>query len=294
MKRTLHDVKLFFLVLGCAWMTIGAAGLSGTASSAGAATRAHARGESATANAVSIPPGSQYVSIGSSLASGVGIPQQLGCGQSSRNYAHVVAATLRLNLDDVSCDGATIPDVLNTTQNGDLPPQIDAVTPDTRLITVGLGGNDIGYNFYAENCGQFGMCTPPTDTAALEAAFPELLDTMLADLKAAAPSAVIVVVTYPLEFPSTDCAALDMPALGFGILQQMGAVLESDLVAAAQRANVLLADPYSAPPIHTACGRKGQRWTFGLLQTKNGYPYHPTAHGHKAMATMILAALKKA
>ena len=44
---------------------------------------------------------------------------------------------------DVSCSGATTAHILK--RWGGLPPQIDAVTPAARLVTVTIGGNDVGY-----------------------------------------------------------------------------------------------------------------------------------------------------
>ncbi len=49
-----------------------------------------------------------------------------------------------LDLHDVTSSGATVEDVLRTSQFGQ-PPQIGAVTATTDLVTVTIGGNDIGY-----------------------------------------------------------------------------------------------------------------------------------------------------
>lgn len=97
-----------------------------------------------------ITAGSSYVAMGSSYAAGPGIPpvEQLGALRSGRNYAHQVAQALSLRLTDVTCSGATTSNILAAPQHtlsGTLPPQIDAVTPDTRLVTVTAGGNDAGY-----------------------------------------------------------------------------------------------------------------------------------------------------
>ena len=91
----------------------------------------------------------------SSIASGYGIANQSTfCGRSDRELraGHFVAATLGLNLTDVSCGAAVIPNVLDRAQ-GTAPRQIDAVTPDTKLITVSVGGNDINLNGTALGCG---------------------------------------------------------------------------------------------------------------------------------------------
>ena len=98
--------------------------------------------------------GAKYVALGSSYAAGPGIPTQSGgvCTRSSHNYPNLVAAKLKLSLVDVSCSGATTANVLTTSQ-GTNPPQIDAVTSDTSLVTFTVGGNDIGYTATAFSCG---------------------------------------------------------------------------------------------------------------------------------------------
>lgn len=93
--------------------------------------------------------GTRYVAIGSSFAAGPGItPPATGrpakSRQSQRNYPHLVARRCELDLHDVTSSGATVEDVLYTSQFGQ-PPQIAAVTARTDLVTVTIGGNDIGY-----------------------------------------------------------------------------------------------------------------------------------------------------
>ena len=53
------------------------------------------------------------------------------------------------------------------TPQGQNPPQISAVTSDTKLITVTVGGNDIIYNGTAVGCGNPDtVCTAPPDLDA--------------------------------------------------------------------------------------------------------------------------------
>ena len=94
----------------------------------------------------SIPPGAQYVSLGSSYAAGAGIgtlvpgtPQR--CGRTGNNYARQLAARLHLDLIDASCGGAKTSHTLGPWN--ELPPQVDAVTPATKLVTITIGGNDL-------------------------------------------------------------------------------------------------------------------------------------------------------
>jgi lysophospholipase L1-like esterase len=248
-------------------------------------------GSSGSNKKVTLRAGDHYASLGSSLASGFGIANQsTSCGRSDKAYGPLVAAQLDLQLVDVSCGAATVPNVSDTPQ-GDNPPQIDVVTADTKLITVGLGGNDIGYNGTALSCGNPAtVCTAPATLAADSAALPGKLDAMLAALKAKAPSATIVLVTYPREFPKHNCAALSMTDDELAIVRNMGATVEKALVDAAHKAKVLLADPYRVPGDHTACGPAAKQWTAGY-QVTDGFAYHPTALGHQEMAKLIVKAL---
>lgn len=83
------------------------------------------------------------------MAAGPGIrPSAKGAplqaGRSARNYPHLVAEALGLDLVDVTYSGATTANVLTESQHG-APPQIDALDGTEHLVTVTIGGNDAGY-----------------------------------------------------------------------------------------------------------------------------------------------------
>ena len=91
----------------------------------------------------------RYVALGSSMAAGPGIrPRAAGAprfsGRSARNYPHLVAKRLNLELVDVTFSGATTAHVLADRQRG-VPPQIAALDGSEALVTVTIGGNDVGY-----------------------------------------------------------------------------------------------------------------------------------------------------
>ena len=237
--------------------------------------------------------GDKYVSLGSSLASGFGIAMQSeSCGRSSRNLGQLVAAEFELSLTDVSCGAAVIPNILDMAQ-GTAKPQIEFVTPDTKLITVVIGGNDIGFNGTALVCGDPStVCTAPTGLAENEAALEGKLVTMLKAIKAKAPDAIVVLVTYPREFPLENCAALSLTDAELSMLRNMGDALQNSLVAAAQQTDVILVDPYSVDGDHTACAPESDRWTSGYkVATGEGFAYHPTALGHEVMASLVADAI---
>lgn len=92
---------------------------------------------------------SRYVALGSSMAAGPGIrPRAAGAprwsGRSAANYAHLVAQQCDLELVDVTFSGATTAHVLADRQHG-VPPQIAALDGSESLVTVTVGGNDVGY-----------------------------------------------------------------------------------------------------------------------------------------------------
>ncbi|HET9876374.1 MAG TPA: SGNH/GDSL hydrolase family protein [Mycobacterium sp.] len=91
----------------------------------------------------------RYVALGSSMAAGPGIRPgaagaPFGSGRSARNYPHLVAGALNFELVDVTYSGATTAHVLTERQCA-APPQIDALDGSEALVTITIGGNDVGY-----------------------------------------------------------------------------------------------------------------------------------------------------
>jgi lysophospholipase L1-like esterase len=238
--------------------------------------------------------GDRYVSLGSSIASGYGISvQSTSCGRSSRDYGQLVAKHFHLHLVDASCGAALIEHVVDTPQ-GSNPPQLTFVTPATRLVTVSVGGNDIDYNATAVACGNPATCAAPPNLATLVANMRISLKAMIEKVKAAAPSATIVFVTYPREVPAgKNCPALGFTNSGAAVVRSIGQMLENAFVQVVKPLGVKFIDPYAVPGDHTACARPSQRWTAGSKYVfgVTGFAYHPTALGHKVMAQMIVKAL---
>lgn len=243
-----------------------------------------------------LKPGGLYVSLGSSIASGYGISvQSTSCGRSSRDYGQLVAQHFKLHLVDASCGAAVIANVLDTPQ-GSNPPQLTFVTPATKLVTIAVGGNDIVYNGTAVECDNPTTCAAPTNLPALVATMRTNLKAMIGKIKAAAPSATIVFVTYPREVPAgVNCAALGFTNAGAATVRSMGQMLENAFVQVVKPLGVIFVDPYAVPGDHTVCGPPSQRWTQGSKYVfgVTGFAHHPTALGHKAMAQMIIKALGK-
>src|SRR4051812_33589224 len=101
-----------------------------------------------------------YVALGDSYTSGPAIlpqdPAIPGCLRSQVNYPHLVARDLhQLSLVDVSCSGAQTKDMTSSQDvNPDPDParQFDALGANAKVVTLGIGGNDLGFVDTAEPC----------------------------------------------------------------------------------------------------------------------------------------------
>jgi hypothetical protein len=115
-----------------------------------------AAGGLAIVPATAAEPGN-YVSLGDSYTAGPVIPlyaQPWGCLKSTNNFPNHLAPKIGLALRDPSCSGAETDDM--TQEQGVTPgpnaPQFDSLDADTQVVTVQLGGNDIGFSGIAEDC----------------------------------------------------------------------------------------------------------------------------------------------
>ncbi len=248
-----------------------------------------------------VPEGAGYVAMGSSFAAGPGIAtQQATCGRSDHNYPHLVAAALNLALTDVSCGGATTGNVLDTPQ-GAAAPQLTALAADTALVTLTIGGNDLTYSRSTARCGgatAADRCTEKLDRTAIDEAaerLPARLGEVIDAIRAKAPKAVIVMVTYPRVVPpaAERCAAVGLVDADADYLAALGLRLEAAMTSAAKAKGVLLADAFVLGAGHGPCADDANRWINGARAQGSGASFHPTAKGHEEMARLVLAALQK-
>ena len=172
--------------------------------------------------------GLEYVALGDSYAAGFGLTPSTGmpvagCDQSTTNYPHLTAAELGLALTDVTCSGAETANLTTSAQltySGTAPIQLTALSATTDIVTVTVGGNDLGFVDILTNCAAFGPAGPvvagPLNCAAfynpggvdsLAAAVAGPVTTALqatfAAISAAAPGARVFVIGYPALTPGT-------------------------------------------------------------------------------------------
>jgi lysophospholipase L1-like esterase len=256
-----------------------------------------------------IEAGARYVAMGSSYAAGPGIPSYYEdpptpCARSTGNYAHLLAARKGLALTDASCSGATTAHLLGP--RGAIPPQLDALTPDTRLITVTIGGNDLGYmtQLFAASCFAIAAETkasaedcavqPPLPSEADYAGLAQRMDQLARDVRQRAPLARLIFVDYLTVLPSQgECAAAPLSAANAAAIRELARRLAAITAKAAtdNGADILKASDLSAA--HNACATDA--WTNGYPRPNApvaGTGYHPNAKGMIAIADALETLLR--
>lgn len=137
-----------------------------------------------------------YVALGDSYASGLGAGSYSGgsCDRSANAAAQLWAnAHAPASFSFVACSGATTADVINN--------QISALSSSTNLVSVIIGGNDVGFASVMETCvlGSDSTCVNAINNAEAQARsqLPGNLNTLFNDISARAPNARVVVMGYP-------------------------------------------------------------------------------------------------
>lgn len=251
----------------------------------------------------------RYVNMGDSYsaASGVlppapGSPPQ--CLQSLRNWGHLLADRWDYALTDVSC-GAAETRHFSEPQYPGVAPQVEALSEETDVVTLTIGGNDGGVFFgaiiacstaAALTAGTGNPCEQQngdrfTDTIE-NVTYPDLVET-LETVRAAAPNAHVGIAGYlqilPEErgcFPIMPVAVGDVP-----YINGIQATLNDAVRRAAEATGVTYIDVTEASQGHDACRPIGTRWVEpGLLGT-NPVVVHPNALGAAAMADRAEAEL---
>ena len=280
-----------------------------------------------------------WVALGDSYTAGVipaagdtfEVPRD-GCERTDRSYPQVIDRDLGslIDLTNVSCGAATIEDVTFNAQQPigrhlppfsedpdypfpPVPPQSEAVGPGTDVVTVGVGGNTLGFAEILFTClqlgdGSGGVGTPCRDDLAdnIPARLTKVgkdYDDMLATLHERAPHAKIVNVGYPTVIPedTSKCwyndweqfASItpgDLDWLRDDVLKPLNATIEKS---AGEHGDAFV-DLAPSSQNHSVCD--AGKWVEGVFTT---FPsdvafVHPNAKGHKNAADQVAVAILNA
>lgn len=255
-------------------------------------------------------PAPTYVALGDSYTAapltGPGAGAPVGCLRSANNYPHLVAQRLGLPLADVSCAGATTAafDSAQVTGAGTAPAQYAALGPATRLVTVGIGGNDIGFTEIVRTClSALPFRTPCRDrwtaggTDELRdriAALGPALATVLREVHRRAPDARVAVVGYPSLLPASGFGCYPVVPISPGDLTYLRGILtelDTRLARSAAAGDAVYVDTAGPSVGHDFCQAPGVRWVEGLLPLAPAFPFHPNAAGSAGLAQAVVSAL---
>lgn len=257
------------------------------------------------------PPGSVYVALGDSYTAGPLIPTQLadpaGCLRSDHDYPHLAFPALgQAVLRDVSCSGATTADMTGS-QNvspAPNPPQLDALGAKTRIVSLGIGGNDIGFTEIIVNCITGKPSGTPcqdhyvvngTDELATRVAgTAPKVSAVLAGIKVRAPHAKILVVGYPAILPDTGPGCFPQMPIAPNDVPYLRATqkrLNAMLSAQATAAGATYVDTYAPSIGHDACKAPNVRWVEPLQPVNPAAPVHPNLAGMLAISLFVILAV---
>lgn len=278
----------------------------------------------------------EWVALGDSYTAGVipvagdtfEVPRD-GCERTDRSYPQVIDRDLGslFELTNVSCGAATVEDITFRSQEPigrqmppisedpdypfpAVPPQSAVTNPSTDVITVGVGGNSLGFADILLQCLQSGAASEGAGTPCRDELADDIpgrlktvgrdYDQMLTVLHTRAPKARILAVGYPTIIPrnTADCRYAeptqfatitqgDLDWLRQNVLEPLNETIEksTDSHDAAQ-----FVDLYDDSQGHSVCDT--DKWVEGIVTTTyQPALVHPNARGHRNAANHLEEAM---
>lgn len=227
---------------------------------------------------------------------------------------------VNLTLDFVACSGAEIPDLKSNAASTTRPPwtegaQLDHLNEHTRLVTIGIGGNDAGFKPVLTKCINSSIitiyatpCTNGQDSdvsAGLDSLdhgdINKNLRALYRTIREKAPYARVIVVSYPRFFASAPAFIGRCNFITAGDQQWLNnVVIEADGsigVAAVQSGfdYLSLANGFDG---HEACD--SDPWINGILVPARSFSepaapesFHPNPSGHTQIASYLTTLIGK-
>lgn len=236
-------------------------------------------GTSVVAASPASAAGANYVALGDSYSAGVGAGNNDGtsCDRSTNAYPALwAAAHAPASFKFVACSGAITTDVLNN--------QLGSVSSSTTLVSITIGGNDAGFSNVMQTCAlqSDSSCQSAVTTAEnfMDNTLPGRLDTLFSAIHAKAPSARVVVLSYPhLYIPNPNPLCLGLSNTKRTALNGAADHLDSTISKGTANAGFDFADVRSQFSGHELCS--GDDW-LNAVTIPLGNSYHPTALGQSS------------
>lgn len=219
----------------------------------------------------------KYVALGDSYSAGNGANStnlNAACNRNTYAYPYLLAQQKSLALTFVACSGAQTPDIINN--------QVNSVTSDTNLVTITIGGNDIGFTNLIIACTTIGCASQiATSQNQINTQLPAKLDATYNAIRAKSATARVVVLGYgrPFAIPPITClAATGVSSSEMSSLTTLVDSLNNTIRTRALAHGFEYADvnPYWAG--HHVCA--SNKFTNGLTIFNTADSYHPTRNGY--------------
>jgi lysophospholipase L1-like esterase len=218
----------------------------------------------------------RYVALGDSFSSGVGTGSYTlssSCKRSVYAYPYLLSQQRPdTALDFRACSGATTSDVMTS--------QIAAVDAATTLVSITIGGNDIGFADLIYQC-TLSDCSRSLDgtRASLATVLAPRLDTVYTAIRnQAAFGAKVAVLGYPRIFGSAGCfGTLGISSTERTKANQLADALDALAAARATAAGFAYASAIAPFTGHAVCS--SGPWLNGLNLFSTTESYHPNRNG---------------
>ena len=237
-----------------------------------------------------------YVAMGDSFSAGPFIGTMRtdpeGCARSKDNYPAFLADWLDVaSYTDVTCSAATTRDLydpMTLFNGGTAPPQIDAVSADTDLVTIGIGGNDFAVYDGLITCQQPNAVCPVDELGASARKIAGRIEQAVRRITEVAPDAQVYVVGYPDILPTEGtCKAVGTSPELLGPVTDVAGLLNASLRKGADGAGASYVDMEAVSDGHDVCA-KGRAWINGpRFRVGVAAPFHPKVNGMRAVATEV-------
>ena len=257
-----------------------------------------------------------YVAMGDSYTSAPGVlPEAPGslpnCGQSEFNYPHLAAAALKLSLTDVSCGGAKTENFTVGQKVGaeeENPPQFNALSESTEVVSVGMGGNDGNlFGTLLQGCTELSF-THPEEKATCKNHFETFVKTTfeadkapfekaLQEIHTLAPKAKLFVVGYPDIAPKMGTCKPQVPWKEEDLKWFRGKVEKlgnANLKKEVKANGGIFVETFKPSEGHDFCQAPGTRWIEPIFGSLTGVAVHPNAEGEEADAFRVEQAMLNA
>lgn len=223
--------------------------------------------------------GVSYVALGDSYSSGVGAGSYIAasgsCERSTKAYPQLWANSHSpASFVFAACSGATT--------SGVIANQLSGLSAATTLVSISVGGNDVGFSTVMINCVLYSTATCLNDVNAAEnearTVLPGELDAVYSAIHSHAPNARVVVLGYPRLYHVGVWYCIGLSDTARAKINEGADVLDGVISTEAAKYHFPFADVRPAFAAgHEICD--GSSWLHSVDWTAIGQSYHPTAAG---------------